>query len=363
MTVKHDLATEPNVGHLAVNQTYPTAQYSRFHQTSGTRGRPQILLETAQDWEWWLATWQTIYDAADVRADDRVLMAFSFGPFIGFWSAFEAAVRRGCLLLPCGGMSTRSRIEMIAASGTTVVLCTPTYALHMAEVGIEHKMPLAELGVRQLVLAGEPGGSIPAVRERIAKLWNAHVHDHAGATEVGPWGYGDRDGKGLFVIESEFIADFFKPGTSEPASEGELSELVLTCLGRRGCPIFRYRTGDIVRPIWKHNYPTPFVFLEGGILGRADDMIVVRGVNIFPSSIEAIVREFPSIVEYRVTVSNHQSMTQIKLEIEDAANQNAQLTETLRSRLGLKVDVTTVNPHSLPRFEGKSKRWIDERKK
>ncbi len=115
------------------------------------------------------------------------------------------------------------------------------------------------------------------------------------------------------MIETDFIAEFFKLGTAEPAAEGDLAELVLTCLGRRGCPIFRYRTGDVVRPRWQHDRTDqtgrviPFVFLEGGILGRADDMIVVRGVNIFPSSIEAIIREFPAAQEYRVTA--HRSNT------------------------------------------------------
>ncbi len=158
LTLKDELAVTAPANLLAVNQTYSTDKYSRYHQTSGTRGRPQIVLETQNDWEWWMDVWQRIYDAADVRADDRVLLAFSFGPFIGFWSAFDAAVRRGCLLLPCGGMTTRARIELAKSSNASVVLCTPTYALHMAEVGEQHGIPVANLGVRQLVLAGEPGG-------------------------------------------------------------------------------------------------------------------------------------------------------------------------------------------------------------
>jgi phenylacetate-CoA ligase len=115
------------------------------------------------------------------------------------------------------------------------------------------------------------------VRQQIANLWQAHVHDHAGATEVGPWGNGDRLGRGLSILESDFIAEFFQPGTETPAAPGELAELVLTCLGRRGCPCLRYRTQDLVRARIPAAHEPGYTFLEGGILGRADDMLVIRG--------------------------------------------------------------------------------------
>lgn len=360
-TIKEELAAAPLPDRLAVNQSWPTERYARYHQTSGTSGRPQIVLETRDDWHWWIAVWQTIFAAADVRLHDRVLLAFSFGPFIGFWSAFDAAMHRGCLLIPGGGMSTAARLELAKNTKANVILCTPSYALHMAEVGAQLGRPVHDLGVRQLVLAGEPGGSIPAVRRRIETLWQAHVHDHAGATEVGPWGNGDRAGEGLAVIESEFIAEFFRPGSAEPAQAGELAELTLTCLGRPGCPMLRYRTRDLVRPEYDVAGQQPFVFLRGGILGRSDDMLVVRGVNIFPSSLDAILREFPGVAEYRVTVGIVAAMDQLTVEVECAAAELTPLTELLRARLGLKIDVQPAPAGSLPRFEGKGKRWIDGR--
>jgi phenylacetate-CoA ligase len=359
-TTKDEFAAAPPPGMLAVNQTWPTNHYARYHQTSGTHGRPVVVLETRGDWSWWMNVWMKIFDAADVRAGDRVLLAFSFGPFIGFWSAFDAAIERGCLLLPGGGLSTLARLELARANRADVIFCTPSYALHMAEVGAQHGVPVHTLGVRQLVLAGEPGGSIPSVRERIAAAWQAHVHDHCGATEVGPWGYGDRAGRGLSIIESDFIAEFFQPGTDIPAAPGELAELVLTCLGRRGCPCIRYRTRDLVRARMPADN-AGYVFLEGGILSRADDMVVIRGVNLFPSSIDAIIREFPEIAEYRVTVATQQAMDQVTLEVEGTAATAHLIAETLRSRLGLKIDVFSVASNSLPRFEGKGKRWIDQR--
>ena len=362
-TTKQEFTAAPQAGMLAVNQTWPTERYARYHQTSGTHGRPVVVLETRGDWRWWINVWQSIFDAADVRAGDRVLMAFSFGPFIGFWSAFDAAVERGCLLLPGGGLSTLARLEMARANGADVIFCTPSYALRMAEVGASHGLNVGKLGIRQLVLAGEPGGSIPSVRNQIANLWQAHVHDHAGATEVGPWGNGDRAGRGLSILESDFIAEFYQPGTETPAAPGELAELVLTCLGRRGCPCLRYRTQDLVRARIPAAQESGYVFLDGGILGRADDMLVIRGVNIFPSSIDAVVREFPEIAEYRVTVTTHQAMDQVSVEVEGTADLAHKIAETLRSRLGLKIDVSPVAGESLPRFEGKGKRWIDQRYK
>ena len=136
----------------------------------------------------------------------------------------------------------------MSSSRATVLFCTPSYALHLAEIAQQNQIDTTALQVRRIIVAGEPGGSLPAIRNRIEQAWNAKVTDHAGASEVGPWGYADRDGRGLYVNEAEFIAEFLSVETGKPAAEGELSELVLTTLGRTGCPVIRYRTGDLVRP-------------------------------------------------------------------------------------------------------------------
>ena len=363
-TFKDALLTAPvNSGpaRLSDIHTFSRDKYVRYHQTSGTRGRPLPVLDTSDDWKWWVECWQYILDAAEVRADDCVFMAFSFGPFVGFWSAFDAAVNRGCLVVPGGGLNTLGRLELLRNSGATIVCCTPSYALRLAEVAHQHHIDCSSMGVRCLILAGEPGGSIPAVRERIESAWGARVLDHAGATEVGPWGVGDSAGDGLHVIESEFIAEFLSLEHGGPAGEGELSELVLTNLGRVGAPVLRYRTGDLVRPSWTRPGPIRFVHLPGGIHGRVDDMLVIRGVNIFPTAIEQIVRSFPEVVEYRATAHRVHSMDQISVEIEDRLEQPKRVAEELRLRLGLKIDVRAVPLGSLPRFEGKGQRLVDER--
>ena len=153
-TFKEELVTAPVAREFCANLTWPLSQYVRYHQTSGTRGKPMAILDTAEDWNWWMDIWQFNFDAAEMMPDDRVVMAFSFGPFIGFWSAFEAAVARGCLVIPTGGMSTLARLGMIRSCRATVLLCTPSYALRMAEVAAENNIDIAALQVRRIIVAG-----------------------------------------------------------------------------------------------------------------------------------------------------------------------------------------------------------------
>ncbi len=345
----------------AANRTFDRAAYVRCHQTSGTQGRPLVVLDTPADWQWWLDGWQYVLDAAGVTRRDVCLMAFSFGPFIGFWTAFEAALQRGCLTLPGGGLSSVGRLEQIRTLGATCLFCTPSYALHLGQVAGQRNLDLAQLPVRCLILAGEPGGSVPATRQRIEQLWGAQVLDHSGATEVGPWGYGTLDEPGLYVNEGEFLAEFFAVDSDRPAQEGELADLVLTTLGRSGGPVIRYRTGDRVRPVWQHDRPTRFVWLEGGVLGRADEMMIIRGVNLFPSSVECILRDFSQIEEYRLTASRAGEMDQLAIEVEGPQVDPQPVAEALQARLGLRVDVRVVPRDTLPRFEAKGKRFIDLR--
>lgn len=360
-TFKDELVTAAHGGEFAANLTYPLHRYVRYHQTSGTRGRPLPVLDTEADWQWWKECWQFVLDAAEVGPEDRAVLAFSFGPFIGFWSAHDALVARGTMVIPTGGMNTLARIELIRRARATVLFCTPSYAMRLVEVAHANRIDPAGLDVRRIIVAGEPGGSVPELRRRIESHWNARLVDHAGASEVGPWGYGDKEGRGLFVLESEFIAEFLSLASGGPATDGELSELVLTSLGRFGSPVIRYRTGDVVRPRFGAGGEVQFTLLEGGVLGRADDMLIVRGVNIFPSSIEQILRAFPEVVEYRVTAYKQGTLDALLIEIEDRLGHPERVARELLLRLGLKVDVRCVPLGSLPRFEGKGKRFHDQR--
>jgi len=361
LTEKGELIREGTDQPTPANLTWPVQQYVRYHQTSGTRGRPLPVYDTAADWQWWIDGWQYVLDAAEISSKDRALLAFSFGPFIGFWSAHDALIERGAMSIPGGGMNSLARLDLINRIGATALFCTPTYALHLVEVAEENKINLAHFEVSKIVVAGEPGGSVPATRERIEDAWNARVTDHSGASEVGPWGVGNQEQTGLHVLESEFIAEFLAVETGEPASEGELSHLILTALGRHGMPIIRYRTGDLVKPTWSQEGRNRFVLLEGGVLGRADDMMVVRGVNIFPSSIEQILHSFPEVVEFRLTARKKGEMDEIVVEVEDHMQDPPRIAKELHLRLGLKVEVRLAPAMSLPRFEGKGTRFIDLR--
>jgi phenylacetate-CoA ligase len=318
-------------------------------------------MDTESDWQWWIETWQYVLDAAEVVTADVAFMAFSFGPFIGFWSAHDALAARGCMVVPGGGLSTRARLGLIESSRATILCCTPTYALHLAETAIEEGLDPSGWHVHKVIVAGEPGGSIQEVRRKIELLWGARVIDHSGATEIGPWGVGSRDGRGLHVVESEFVAELLKPGTDRPAKEGELAELVLTGLGRFGAPAIRYRTGDLVRGYRDHDPSCRFLWLDGGILGRADDMMVIRGVNVFPSSVESIVRSFPRLGEFRMVASRCGELDELTLVVEDPDDNAFEIERAMEHRLGLRIPVTTVQPQTLPRFEGKANRLDDRR--
>lgn len=364
-TFKEELVAAASRG-VPGNLTWPLERYSRFHQTSGTHGRPLPVFDTAADWEWWMDCWRVILDRGHVHPRDRVLVASSFGPYAGFWSGFDAGVARGALAIPTGGMPSLGRLQLIRSLDATVLFATPSYALHLAEVAESNKIDLAATTIRLVIVMGEPGGSIPATRARIADAWGSDVLDHAGATEIGPWGVGDLEGGGLDVIETAFHPEFLSIETGRPAGPGELAELVLTTLGRSGAPVIRYRTGDVVRPVWtaddeRPGTTGPWVRLEGGILGRVDDMLVVRGVNIFPGAIDDIVRSFPEVVEHRLTVTTRESLDVLHLEIEDRLSAPARVADELKLRLGLKVDVAAVPIGTLPRFEGKGRRLVDQR--
>jgi phenylacetate-CoA ligase len=361
-TFKEELVEAAGQGGLPGNLTWPPARYVRFHQTSGTHGRPLPVFDTADDWGWWMECWRAILDRGGVAAGDRVLVASSFGPYAGFWSGFDAAVARGALAIPTGGMTTLGRLQLARSLAATVLVATPSYALHLAEVADENKIDLAATPVRLVIVAGEPGGSIPETRARISERWGAEVLDHAGATEVGPWGVGDLQGGGLDVIETCFHPEFLALDTGRPALPGELAELVLTTLGRSGAPVIRYRTGDVVRPTWAVAGERPWVRLEGGVLGRADDMLVVRGVNIFPGAIDDIVRSFPEVIEHRLIVESRGSLDELRLEIEDRLADPGRVADEFKLRLGLRVEVVAVPIGSLPRFEGKGRRLVDHRR-
>jgi phenylacetate-CoA ligase len=348
--------------------TEPIERYTRYNQTSSTTGRPLRWPDTNESWQWMLECWKTVYRAARVGRTDRILFAFSFGPFLGFWTAFDAACQMGAHAVPAGGMSSQQRLALVDAIEPSVVCCTPTYALRLAEVAAERRggRPLSDSSVRVVIVAGEPGGSIPATRRRIEQEWGARVIDQHGLTEVGPVSFECWEGPGyLHVNEREFICEVLA-STLEPVSDGEPGELVLTNLGRLASPVIRYRTGDVVvRRSDRCRCGRTYARLEGGIMARTDDMVNIRGVNVYPTTIESVVRGFGAITEFRSTVSRAGALRSLSLEIEmaptaDAAATTRNVVQLLRDALGLTVAVHVVAPGTLPRFEMKARRFVVE---
>jgi phenylacetate-CoA ligase len=309
--------------------------------------------------------WAQIYRIIELRPDDVLAFPFSFGPFIGFWAAFEGATRLGNLCLAAGGMSSQARLKLFEENGATVVCCTPTYALRLAEVARQEGMNLAGGPVRAVIVAGEPGGSIPAVRKRIEAAWGARVFDHWGMTELGSLGIECvANPGGLHILETECIAEIVDPETLEPVAPGALGELIVTNLGRLGSPLIRYRTGDLVKVATRPcRCGRNLLRLEGGILGRCDDMVNIRGNNVFPTSIEAILRDFDEVVEFRITVETRRAMQHLKLEIEPTPSAAAddlldRIGRTIKDRLNFQAEVIVVTPGELPRFELKGRRFV-----
>ena len=364
-----DQSAHPPYG---TNLTFPLEHYTRCHQTSGSTGNPLRWLDTPESWTWMLDNWETVHRQAGTTAADRIFFAFSFGPFLGFWTAFESAQRLGCLVISGGGMTSLARLRAILDLKATILCCTPTYALHLAEIAAKEGIDLRQSAIRTLSVAGEPGGSIPATRARLAELWpGARVYDHHGMTEVGPVSYECPARPGaLHVIERAFIAEVVDPATGQPVPAGAQGELILTNLGRTGSPLLRYRTGDLVchAPRTTHHAclcGSPDLALEGGILGRVDDMVVVRGVNVYPGAVEEIIRRTGGVAEYQVRVSRRQALSELTVLVEPLPDEVAtgladRLARAFESNLALRVSVTPAAPGTLPRFESKARRWVRE---
>ncbi len=366
-TTKAELLEAQQQGPLSTNCTFPEAAYTRMHLTSGSTGPPLQVFDTPESWDWWARCWGFVLAGAGITAEDRFFIPFSFGPFIGFWAAVGGLERIGALMIPGGGRASAQRLRLMAEFGATAMCCTPTYALRLSEVAREEGFDLSTIPMRTTVHAGEPGASLPAVKERIEAAWGAKCYDHAGASEVGAHSFECQAQPGsIHAIDSEFIIEVLDPATGKPAASGDEGELVITNLGRIGFPVIRYRTGDIVRV---DDAPCPcgrtFTRFAGGVIGRADDMVVVRGVNIYPGAVENLLRRQAAVDEFRVAISRVHELAEIRIEIEcregaDGGDTARAVRAAFESMVGLRPEVTTVPRGTLPRFELKAQRFFSD---
>ncbi|HEY7873651.1 MAG TPA: AMP-binding protein, partial [Actinomycetota bacterium] len=346
----------------------------RYHLTSGTTGRTPIrVLDSMKDWEWITEMWCYGFWGFGIRPADVVFFAFSYGTFVGFWGAHYACEKIGCLVLPGGNMTTEARVKQIFDMNATVVCSTPTYALRMAQEARNLGIDLVNGPVRRLILSGEPAGSIPASKRLIEEQWGAKAGDTAGMTELGTIMMFECDHQpgGAHIIEDHYIEEVIDPATGEPVAYGEPGERVVTSFGRGFIPVLRYRTRDLVLkvPADTCSCGRTFDVYDGGIRGRVDDMKLVRGTNVYPRAVEAIVRELEAVDEFQIhlyTAEGIRDEIEVLVEIPADDTDEGALVNELGKTLaeaheGLRFGVRKVDTGTLPRFELKAKRVLDER--
>jgi phenylacetate-CoA ligase len=343
------------------------AEYRYFHQTSGTTGRPLRWLDTARTWDWFVRSWGYVYRAANVTENDVVFCAFSFGPYISHWTAISGAWHVGAMCVSGGGMNSEQRLQAIIDNKCSVIVSTPTYALHLAEVAAQTGIDLRASAIRKGIHAGEPGASLSNVRGAIERAWGMKVFDHAGATEVGAWAFDcGMEAGAIHLNEAEFIFEVIDPSSGEIVSEGKRGELVITNLGRAAMPVLRYRTGDLVEMTRKPcSCGRGFARIRGGVLGRADDMMIVRGVNLYPGAIDNIIRGVAGVVEYEVRIRRVAGMDDLLIRFESDDQVSADeisrsLLHCFRNQFNIRVSLEQAAPGSLPRYEFKARRYKRE---
>ena len=347
----------------------------RVHTTSGTSGRtPLRALDSRKDWSWAAEMWCYALWGAGVRPHDIGYVAFGYGTFIGFWGVHYALEKLGALTVPGGAQTTPGRVSQIVDFGATVVASTPTYALRLAQEAAAMGVDLPSGPVHTLILSGEPAGSIPETKALIERLWGAKAIDTAGMTEVSTivmFEPGNQPG-GCHVIEDHFIEEVIDPLTGREVPYGERGERVCTSFGRSTTPLLRYRTADLVVkvPAATADNGRTFDLYRGGIIGRVDDMKLVRGTNVYPGAVEAIIRGFAEIEEFQIRLEHLDGRDEVILLVEGAPTLTADAWSTLADDLGrkladahegLRFRLRRAATGELPRFELKARRLTDLR--
>lgn len=363
------LAEKPPFGSFAA---VGVEEAVRIHFSSGTTGKPTPVLWTRNDIERWADIYARYLYAQGLRRNDVMQCMYNFAWFVGGLGATMGAQRVGALVIPAGAGDTARQIETILDYGTKCLVGTPSFMAHVAETAASMGVDLAASTVSVIGVGGEPGASVPATRQRLEKAWGARMFDCYGALEFQPVAWETAGQFGPVLAEDEVYAEILDAVTEQPVEDGERGVLVLTHLRKEACPLVRWWTGDVVvrdrRPMADgrtHGH------LPGGVLGRADDMLVIRGVNLFPTAIENVVRsvegttnEYQLVIDESVKDPKSGFLTGVKLRIEATPDAPADLVENLTTKLKeklqvrFKVDVLPAG--TLPRTVHKAKRLVME---
>lgn len=350
----------------------PPEEGVRVFQTTGTTGIPVKAILNKADWyvHFYEQFMHYMYGYG-IKKADILFVPFGYSLYIAWWGFQAALEKEGVMVVPGGAQSSQDRIRNIFEWGATVVCGTPTYLLYLGDTAKKMGMPLPDSSIRIVVSAGEPGANVPSTKKAIEDLWGAKCYDDIGSTEITNFGFECVAQKGSHVIESMFYAECLDPDTLKPVPPGEVGELVLSNLCTESMPLLRFRIRDLVRfDLERCDCGRTFLRLEGGILGRSDDMFQFAGVNIFPSAIENLIRDVPVFSnEYQIVVPRMGSGKHIKIRIEPDSAQISKeqmekavkkFIETFRYRITITPDVEIVDMGKLPRFELKAKRLIRE---
>jgi phenylacetate-CoA ligase len=300
-----------------------------------------------------------------------VMAAFSYGPWIGYWSGFYAAQDLGCLVYPVGGLSTEQRLDALLAYPITVLGCTPSYALFLAEAAARKGIDLArDTKLRITWHTGEPGASIPATRAKIEGAFGVQAFDLPGLTEIAAWGFECEARAGLTHVHEDYVYPEVLDEQDRPVKPGERGELVFTSLYRKAMPLLRYRTRDVVqRAARRCPCGRTLIAFEGGVLARLDDMKKVRGIIVYPRRIEELVRPHRDVDEFQIVFRRVDGLDDILVRLDPApalarderGRLGEALAKDLQLGLGIRVSVEVGEPGCLPRWDHKARRVKDER--
>ena len=369
-TAKQDLRDNYPFGMFAV----PLSQIVRFHASSGTTGKPTVVGYTDSDIRIWVESLCRALVSCGVTSDDIVQIAYGYGLFTGGLGFHYAAEKIGATAIPISAGNTARQVELMRDLNTTVIACTPSYMLYLSEYASQMGVDISETSLRMGIFGAEPWSE--ETRKRIENKVGIMAFDVYGTSELsGPLFTECIERNGIHVWADHFLVEIVDPETGEQVGEGEKGELVVTTLTKEALPLVRWRTGDITyletdKCACGRTHPRIM-----RILGRTDDMIIVRGVNVFPSQIEHVLMQIPEIGEhYMIFLDRREDgLDEMKIQVElservtidttaGILELEKKISDKLKTVLNVSAKVEVVNPGTLQRFEGKAKRVVDRRK-
>lgn len=369
-TTKEDLRENYPFGLFTV----PQSDVVRIHASSGTTGKPTVVGYTRQDIDIWSEVVARSLAMAGIHSGDTIQVAYGYGPFTGGLGLHYGAERVGATVIPISSGNTRKQLQFMTDFNATVLACTPSYAAHLGESILKEGISPEDVKLRVGVFGAEPWTN--EMRKEIEKLLRIKAYDIYGLSEViGPGVSMECECQcGSHIFEDHFIPEIIHPETLEVLPDGEIGELVFTTVSKEAMPLLRYRTRDLTRLYREKCACGRTLVRMEKCLGRSDDMLIIRGVNVFPSQVESVLMEMSETSpHYQLIVRRENNLDTLEVLVEiDEKNWSDSIRElegikrrieqNIKSLLGVSAAIRLVEPHSIERSEGKAKRIIDHRK-